>query len=105
MVFAEGTGTITFTSPAPSPTWATDDQVCEFGPSLPSPEGVRVAATKHPNGELEVRVSDESDGVSFRTPLPPLPSGLLITSTWRAGTVTVFVNGTRVGAVRAAPVA
>ena len=98
MGLTTGPGNITFTCPAPSHNWAADGRAYEFGPSPDSPEGVRVAATKHPDGSLEVRVADGLGGVTFRRPLPPLPAGLLIGVHWNSGTVTLFVNGTRADA-------
>ena len=98
MSLTTASGRFTFTSPAPAPNWATDGRHYEFGPSPASPEGVRVAATKHPDGSLEVRVEDGVGDVTFRRPLPPLPAGLLIGVNWSSGTVTLFVNGTRVDA-------
>ncbi len=95
MSLATASGRFTFTSSAPAPNWATDGQYYEFGPSPASPEGVRVAATKHPDGSLEVRVEDGVEDVTFRQPLPPLPAGLLIGVNWNVGTITLFVNGTR----------
>ncbi|QJX00576.1 hypothetical protein [Frigoriglobus tundricola] len=99
MSLASASGRFTFTSSAPAPHWATDGLYYEFGPSPASPEGVRVAATKHPDGSLEVRVDDGAEDVTFRRPLPPLPAGLLIGVTWNFGTVTLFVNGTRADSV------
>ncbi len=95
MCLTTTSGRYTFAAPAPAPNWATDGRLYEFGPSPISPEGVSVAATKHSDGSLEVRVADGAGGVAFRRPLPPLPMGLLIAVNWNAGTVTLFVNGTR----------
>jgi hypothetical protein len=98
MSLTTASGRFTFASLPPAANWATDGRVYEFGPSPLSPEGVQVAATKHPDGSLEVRVADGAGVVTFRRPLPPLPIGLLIGVNWDAGTVTLFVNGTRADA-------
>jgi len=86
-------GTVSFWLGRDQGDWWSDDKGYSF-PEIHA-EGVRVAATKHPDGTIELAFTQPThDVLVFRHPVPPCgPRGLMVAITWTPKDIILYLNG------------
>ncbi len=86
-------GTVSFWLGRDQGDWWTDDKGYNF-PEIHA-EGVHVAATKHPDGTIELALARPShDVLVFRHPVPTCgPRGLMVAITWTPKETILYLNG------------